>query len=48
LFHLIKLKTFKKITTPHINEKNKIKYSTNSEIAVFNESLNKSITAAGE
>jgi hypothetical protein len=37
-----------KITTPQTNEKNKIKYSTNSEIAVFKESLNKSKTAAGE
>jgi len=36
-----------KITTPHIKEKNKIKYSINSEIAVFKESLNKSKTAAG-
>jgi hypothetical protein len=36
-----------KITTIQINEKNKIKYSMNSEIAVFKESLNKSKTAAG-
>jgi hypothetical protein len=37
-----------KMTTPHTKEKNKIKYSTNSEIAVFRESLYKSKTAAGE
>jgi hypothetical protein len=37
-----------KITTAQIKEKNRIKYSTNSEIAVFNESLYKSKTAAGE
>jgi hypothetical protein len=30
-----------------IKEKNKIKYSVNSAIAVFKESLNKSNTAAG-
>jgi hypothetical protein len=38
---------FTKITTAQINEKNKIKYSTNSEIAVFKESLYKSKTEAG-
>jgi hypothetical protein len=37
-----------KITTAHIKEKNKMKYSTNSETAVFNESLKISKTAAGE
>jgi hypothetical protein len=36
------------MTTAQIKEKNKIKYSTNSETAVFKESLNKSNTAAGE
>jgi hypothetical protein len=39
---------FTKMTTAHIKEKNRIKYSTNSEIAVLRESLNKSKTAAGE
>jgi hypothetical protein len=36
-----------KITTPHTKEKNKIKYSINSEMVVFKESLNRSKTAAG-
>jgi hypothetical protein len=36
-----------KITTAHIKEKKRIKYSINSEIAVFNESLNKSKVEAG-
>jgi hypothetical protein len=48
LFHFIKWKIFTKITTPQTKEKNNIKYSTNSDIAVFKESLNKSKTAAGE
>jgi len=48
LFHLIKWNIFTKITTAQIKEKNNIKYSTNSEIAVFKESLNKSKTEAGE
>jgi hypothetical protein len=35
------------MTTAQIKEKNKMKYSTNSEIAVLRESLYKSKTEAG-
>jgi hypothetical protein len=38
---------WKKMTTAHINEKKRIKLSTNSVIAEFMESENMSVEAAG-
>jgi len=46
LFHFIRWKVLINNIINQANAKKRIKYSTNSEIDVFSESLNKSKTAA--